>query len=107
MLTAKLVGNYRKKVTGTLVFRFQVNGTAEEIQKYKDCMGDNLVTDETTGKPLYFTTRYVSDNIKLLITSENKVVTDDTEIAKLQSLVEQYGPDVARLILLQTPKSEQ
>lgn len=107
MLSAKLVGNYRKKVTGTLVFRFQVNGTAEEIQQYKDCMGDNLVLDETTGKPLYFTTRYISDNIKLLITSENKVVTDDTDIAKLQSLVQQYGADVARLIMLQTPKSEQ
>lgn len=107
MLTAKLVGNYRKKVTGTLVFRFQVNGTAEEIEQYKTIMGDNLVLDETTGKPLYFTTRYVSDNVKLLVTSENKVVVDDTEIAKLQSLVETYGADVARLILLQTPKSEQ
>ena len=107
MLTAKLVSNYRKKVTGTLVFRFQVNGTAEEIQQYKDCMGDNLVLDNTTGKPLYFTTRYVSDNVKLLITSENKVVVDDTEVAKLQSLVQTYGPDVARLIMLQTQKSEQ
>jgi hypothetical protein len=107
MLTAKLVGNYRKKVTGTLVFRFQVNGTNDEIEQYKSCMGDNLVLDDTTGKPLYFTTRYVSDNVKLLITSENKVVTDDTDIAKLQSLVQQYGADVARLIMLQTPKSEQ
>jgi hypothetical protein len=107
MLTAKLVGNYRKKVTGTLVFRFQVNGTTDEIEQYKTIMGDNLVLDDTTGKPLYFTTRYVSDNIKLLVTSENKVVTDDTDIAKLQSLVQQYGADVARLIMLQTPKSEQ
>ncbi len=107
MLTAKLVGNYRKKVTGTLVFRFQVNGTNDEIEQYKSVMGDNLVLDDTTGKPLYFTTRYVSDNVKLLITSENKVVTDDTDIAKLQSLVQQYGADVARLIMLQTPKSEQ
>lgn len=107
MLTAKLVGNYRKKVTGKLVFRFQVNGTNDEIQQYKDCMGDNLVCDDTTGKPLYFTTRYVSDNVKLLITSENKVVVDDTEIAKLQSLVDTYGADVARLIMLQTQKTEQ
>lgn len=107
MLTAKLVSNYRKKVTGTLVFRFVVNGSAEEIQQYKDCMGDNLVLDTTTGKPLYFTTRYVSDNVELLITSENKVIVDDTHIAKLQSLVQTYGPDVARLIMLQTQKSEQ
>lgn len=107
MLTAKLVGNYRKKVTGTLVFRFQVNGSVDEIEQYKSVMGDNLVLDDTTGKPLYFTTRYVSDNVKLLITSENKVVTDDTDIAKLQSLVQQYGADVARLIMLQTPKTEQ
>jgi hypothetical protein len=99
-LTAKLVGNYRKKVTGTLVFRYSVSGTTEEIEQYKEAIGDNLVLDDNTGKPLYFTTRYVADNIKLLITSEGKVATDDTEIAKLQSLVETYGVDVARLMML-------
>ena len=106
MLTAKLSGNYRKKITGTLVFRYQVSGTPEEIQQYSDAQGDNLVMDETTGKPLYFTTRYVSDNIKLLITSEGKVATDDTEIAKIASLVESYGPDVAKLILLSNKPTE-
>ena len=99
-LTGKLVGNYRKKVTGTLVFRYTVNGTADEIKQYEEAVGDNLVLDDNTGKPLYFTTRYVADNIKLLITSEGKVATDDTEIAKLQSLVETYGVDVARLMML-------
>ncbi len=97
-LTAKMSGTYVKS-TGTRVFRYQVNGSADEIQKYKDCQGDNLVLDDNTGKPLYFTTRYVSDNIKLLITSQNKIATDDTEIAKIQSLVETYGIDVARLML--------
>lgn len=103
-LTAKLLSSYRKAETGKRVYRYLVNGNTEDIKSYEESVGDNLKLDESTGKPIYFTTRYVSDNIKLIITSEGNVVTDDTEISKLQSLVEQYGADVARLILMQTSK---
>jgi len=106
-MKAKLLRSYRKKETGTRVFTYVVNGSKEELEQYADAQGDNLVMDSDTGKPLYFTTRYIADDINLLITSDNKVVTDDTEFAKLQSLVEQYGPDVARLIMLkQQPSAE-
>lgn len=103
MLSGKLVSSYRKKETGTRVFRYAVSGSNEDIKAFEECMGDNLKLDDESGKPVYFTTRYVSDNIKLLITSEGKVVTDDTEVSKLQSLVEQYGPEVAKLILMSKP----
>lgn len=104
-MKAKLLRSYRKKETGTRVFTYSVSGTQQELDKYADAQGDNLVMDEQTGKPLYFTTRYIADDINLLITSDNKVVTDDTEFAKLQSLVEQYGIDVARLIMLKSQPS--
>ena len=105
MLTGKLVSSYRKKETGTRVFRYAVSGTQDEIKSYEESMGDNLKLDDESGKPIYFTTRYVSDNIKLLITSEGNVVTDDTEVSKLQSLVEQYGPEVAKLVLMSKPNT--
>lgn len=99
MLTAKLKSSYIKKETGNRVYRYVVSGSDSDIKAFKESVGDNLKLDDESGKPIYFATRYVSDNIKLLITSEGKVVTDDTEISKLQSLVQQYGIDVARLLL--------
>ena len=104
-LKAKLVGSYRKPVTGTKVFRFNVFGTETELQEFESAQADNYRVDETTGKPMWFSTRYVGDNVDLIITSNNQVVADDTEMSKLQSLVEQFGADTARLILMQQNKS--
>ena len=104
-LKAKLVGSYRKPVTGTKVFRFNVFGTDAELQEFETAQADNYRVDDTTGKPLWFSTRYVGDNVDLIITSNNQVVADDTEMSKLQSLVEQFGADTAKLILMQQGKS--
>jgi hypothetical protein len=101
MLTAKLNGSYRKPTTGTKVFRFTVSGNEQELKAYEDAQGDSYRLDEKTGKPLWFTTRYTGDSVNLIITSNNQVVADDTELSKLQSLVEQFGPDVAKLIMMQ------
>lgn len=98
MLTAKLDGSYRKAITGTKVFRFVVSGSESEIEAYKSAQEDNFRTDED-GKPLFFSTRYLSDNIKLIITENNNVVVDDTEYSKLASLVDQFGAETARLII--------
>lgn len=104
-LTAKLVGSYRKPVTGTKVFRFNVFGNETELQEFESAQADNYRVDDKTGKPLWFSTRYVGDNVNLIITSNNQVVADDTEMTKLQSLVEQFGADTARLILMQQGKN--
>jgi hypothetical protein len=104
-LTAKLAGSYRKPVTGTKVFRFVVSGSEKELESFETAQGDNYRLDETTGKPLWFNTRYIGDNVNLIITSNNQVVADDTEMSKLQSLVEQFGADTARLILMQQNKA--
>ena len=98
MLTAKLDGSYRKAVTGTKVFRFVVSGSESEIEAYKPAQEDNFRTDED-GTPLFFSTRYLSDNIKLIITENNNVVVDDTDFSKLASLVDQFGAETARLIM--------
>jgi adenine specific DNA methylase Mod len=101
MLTAKLAGSYRKAITGTKVFRYVVSGTDAEVQAYSDAQGDNLRLDEQTGKPIWFSTRYIADNVSLIITTDNNVVADDTELSKLESLVKQFGVDVAKLVVMQ------
>ena len=103
-LKAKLVGSYRKPNTGTKVFRFNVSGTDSELKEFETAQGDNYRVDNETGKPLWFSTRYIGDNVTLEITSNNQVVADDTELTKLQSLVEQFGIDTAKLILAQQGK---
>jgi hypothetical protein len=105
MLQAKLDGSYRKATTGTKVFRFTVSGTEQDLKAYEEAQGDSYRLDEKTGKPLWFTTRYIGDSVKLIITDNNNVVADDTELSKLQSLVDQFGPDVARLVLMQKTAS--
>lgn len=104
-LTGKLLSSYIKVETGNRVYRYLVNGSDSELKAFKESVGDKLKLDPDTGKPIFFATRYVSDNIKILITSEGKAVTDDTEISKLKALVDQYGIDVARLILSQQKNS--
>ena len=101
-MKASFLSSYRKSKIGqnpVVVFRYAVEGSEEDIQKYSEIQGDNLVLDDKTGKPLYFTTRYISDSINLIITENNRVVADDSEIVKLQSLVQTYGLDVAKLML--------
>jgi len=102
MLQAKLNGSYRKPTTGTKVFRFTVTGSEKELQAFEEAQGDNYRLDETSGKPLWFSTRYIGDNVSLIITNNGNVVADDTELSKMQSLVEQFGEGVARLYLAKT-----
>lgn len=100
-LTAKFQRKYRKPVTGTTVFVYNVNGSEQDLQKFQDAEGDNFRLDEKTGKPVWFTTRFIDDNITLVITENGRVVADDSELSKLESLVKQFGVDVAKLVLMQ------
>lgn len=100
-LVAKFQRKYRKALTGTTVFVYNVSGSEKELEAFEQAEGDNYRLDEKTNKPIWFTTRYVDDTINLVITENNRVVADDSELSKLQSLVEQFGADVAKLVLMQ------
>ena len=115
MLQAKLNGSYRKAVTGTKVFRYVVSGSEKDLEAYKSAQADNLRTDEETGKPIWFTTRYIGDNVSLIITNENDVVADDVRrrrrrsqsflsgcnefIQKLQAMLPIFGPPKLMLLM--------
>lgn len=103
MLVAKFLNYYRKSASST-VFRFVVSGTPEELATYKEIQGDNYRTDNVTGKPLYFTTRYFDDTIKLVVTSnpetgDKRIVADDSELVKLQNLINNFGADTVKLAM--------
>ncbi len=83
--------NYRKSGSTNPVFVYTVSGTEKDLQAYKDTQGDNYREDNDLQKPLWFTTRFVGDNGKLMITTNGKTVADMSEFDKAASLASQYG----------------
>jgi len=73
------------------VFVYAVTGSKEAIEAYEKAQGEFLRKDDTTGKPLWFSTRYVGDSAKLIITEKGNVVADMSEFAKAASLASQFG----------------
>jgi hypothetical protein len=90
MLNAKLTRSY-KSPKGNTVFVYAVTGNEESLSAFETAQGTNHRTDDTTGKPLFFTTRCFGDNGTLIITSNGKVVPDMSEFDKANSLAQQYG----------------
>lgn len=80
-----------KSKNGNTVFVYGVSGTATELEAFEKAQGTFHRVDETTGEPLWFTTRAVGDSANLIITSNNKVVPDMSEFDKADSLARQYG----------------
>lgn len=104
-LNATKVGHYKKRtlVNGVdsviTVWRYQVSGSENELAKFEETQGDNHRIDESTGKPLWFTTRYAGNSTALTITENGKIVADNSKLEEIASMVEQYGEATARLYL--------
>lgn len=47
---------------GNRTYRYLVTGSPEAIAKYKELQGDKLVTDEATGAPMHFSTRFYGNS---------------------------------------------
>lgn len=93
-LTASYSNSYkrRNKTTGNVsdVFVYQLTGTPEAIAKYteiKEEEGYPVVLDEETKRPLFWTTTFEGDEAKIIITTNNKVVVDNDDFNKMQSLM--------------------
>lgn len=99
----KHIRSYRKQETGNIVNVYAVSGTPAQLEAFKEAQGDNLVIDEKTGSPLWFSTRYVGETCPLLISSNGKVFADTSEFDKAASLCEQYkgtalGTEMAKIM---------
>ena len=88
-LNGTFVRSYKKN--GKDVFVYAVTGSKEATEKYKETQGEFYRQDDTTGNGLFFSTRYVGDNTKLIITEKGNVVADMSEFAKAASLASQFG----------------
>ena len=111
-LNATKIGHYKKRTlvngvdTVITVWRYSVSGSEKELADFEQTQGDNHRIDEQTGKPLWFTTRFVGPTTSLTITENGKVVADNSRLEEIASMVEQYGEATARLYLsMNTPSA--
>jgi hypothetical protein len=91
MLKLKFKRSYRSQ-SGKTVFTYQVTGKANDVDAYKEYCGDNLREDDTTGAPLYFTTRFAGESATLAPNQDgNAYYVDRSEDDKINSLIEQHA----------------
>lgn len=88
--TAISDGSYRKTGTGTMVFRYKVTGSKDELDAYRKAQGDFLREDDEKN-PLWFSVNNIGKSAKLLISSKGKVFADTSEIDGIAAMVKQYG----------------
>lgn len=112
-LKVKYHGTYPKQQKdGSFItmFRYTVEGNKEEVAKYEQAVGEQyLRKDVVTGKPYWFTKRAVMDNTVLVVTDEDKIYADISELQKQASIVESMGGnlgvEMAKLIAVQISNS--
>jgi hypothetical protein len=89
MLKVNCIRTYRSK-NGNPTFVYSVEGSKEDMASFKKAQGSYYREDEDKN-PLWFTTRYIGEDGKLLITTNGNIVPDMSEFDKQASLVAQYG----------------
>jgi len=100
----KLLRSYRSK-NGNATFVYAVSGNQADLEAFKSAQGEYYREDEKTGSPLWFTTRCVGDNGKLIITTNGKVVPDMSAFDQAASIAAQYGGNFGQELARQAAQS--
>lgn len=89
-MNVKMQRSYKSR-NGNRTFVYAVSGTQAELEAFKEAQGEFYREDDTTGTPLWFTTRCIGKTGTLLITEKGNVVPDMSAFDEAASLAEQYG----------------
>lgn len=93
-MNIRFLRSYKKN--GNPVFVYEVQASAQDIEKLKEAQGTYFREDEVTGKPLFFTTKNVGPKGKLIITGKGQVIADMSEYEAAASLVAQFGGNLGQ-----------
>ena len=96
MLNIRYKRIYKKSATGKVMFVYHVSGDQHALDQFETIQGEHYRTDN--GTPVWFTSRYVGESCKLLITTAGKIVADTSEFDKAKSLAEQFGGNFGQAI---------
>ena len=72
------------------VFVYHVSGSDAELSDYKAVKGSEYREDSVSGKPLFFSLNYIGETCELMITTNNNVVADTSNLRKAANLASQY-----------------
>ena len=103
MLKVQSIRVYRSK-NGNPTFVYQVSGQKADLEAFKKAQGEYYRVD-ADGNPLWFTTRFIGEEGKLIITNNGNVVPDMSEFDKQASLVAQYGGNFGEILAKQAIKN--
>ena len=92
---AKYIRSYMSK-KGNKVFVHSVHGTTAELEAFEEAQGEFHRTDEKTGVPLWFPTRFSGRQVDLIITQNGKIVPDTSKFDEADSLAKQYGGNLGQ-----------
>ena len=82
--------SYPSKTTkGEWVYVYDVHGTDQELIDYKNVKGSYYRENETTGKPLFWSTEFFGPEVPLIFTRSGSVVADTSLIRKANNMVKQ------------------
>lgn len=96
MLNIRYKRIYKKSTTGKVMFVYHVSGDQASLDQFETIQGEHYRTDN--GTPVWFTSRFVGESCKLLITSAGKIVADTSEFDKAKSLADQFGGNLGQAI---------
>lgn len=96
-LTVESRGQYRN-ANRKLVYRYAVKGTDAALERYREAQGEYLREDDTTGELLWFTTNFVGKRGKLIVTADDKIYADTSELEQQASLVAQLGGNLGAAV---------
>lgn len=85
----KLERSYRSK-NGNPTFVYGVTGSESDLAAYQEAQGD-FYREDDNGVALWFTTRCVGPNGKLIITTNGNIVPDMSAFDQAASIAAQYG----------------
>ena len=75
---------------GADTFIYTVSCTPEEKAAIKEAKG-GFYREDASGNPLFYTSRYVGETPKLILTTNGNLVADMSEMKKKASLARQFG----------------
>lgn len=94
----KFHGSYRN-AKGTLVHRYLVSGTEEQLAEYKNVQGDNYRANEA-GVPLFFTVNPIGNSGTLSLNKKGvfTAISSDTTSAMAIASAKQFGAEVTAAV---------
>jgi len=89
IMKISLLRSYRSR-NGNPTFVYRVTGNSSDLDAFKNAQGE-YYREDTDGSPLWFTTRCVGTQGKLIITTNGNIVPDMSAFDQAASIAAQYG----------------